>query len=71
MEFEDWDLYLLVAIFLGVIEIMIVFIEKMVFENQEFMFHEYDAFSCFVIIGYRVILFLYFMFCVVEEFSKQ
>lgn len=31
MYYEDWDLYLLVTIFLGIIEIMVVFIEKMVF----------------------------------------
>ena len=35
------------------------------------MFHEYDAFSCFVIIGYRVVIFLYFMFYVIEEFTTE
>eukprot|EP00828_Plagiopyla_frontata_P041000 TRINITY_DN5707_c0_g2_i2.p1 TRINITY_DN5707_c0_g2~~TRINITY_DN5707_c0_g2_i2.p1 ORF type:complete len:418 (+),score=37.29 TRINITY_DN5707_c0_g2_i2:100-1353(+) len=69
MYYEDWDLYLLVTIFLGVIEIMVTFIEKMVFQSQEFMFHEYDAFSCYVIMGYRLVLFLYFMFYVFEEFT--
>ena len=34
------------------------------------MFHEYDAFSCFVIMGYRAVLFLYFLFYVIEEFTN-
>lgn len=67
MSYEDWDLYILLFVLIGIVEFMITFIEKLIFEEKELMSHEYDVFSWYCLTFIRAAMFVYFTFALRDE----
>ena len=68
LDYEDSDLYIMLAIMMEFFLAVVVMVEKLVYGDDEYIFHDYDFIGKYCLLVARLILFVIFIYYIKTEY---